>query len=167
MNAVLFLLWISASGCSFRTKENEYVWRSPEYWTSDEAQRRALGMPVILFHPQAGLLDRHELSRRILGTVIYSFAKPDVGELWAVGRLIDIESADTIAGLDLSTSPAVAFTPASENKMITLESGERLLIEGRPALFDHVAICEAGVWDKGGPPSGVEINTETRELENA
>src|SRR5581483_6826534 len=29
------------------------------------------------------------------------------------------------------------------------------LIEGKPSLLDHVCVCEQGVWDKGGPPTGV------------
>jgi hypothetical protein len=45
-----------------------------------------------------------------------------------------------------------------------LEGGATLLIEGKPSLLDHIAICEAGVWDKGGPPSGVSTN-KLQELE--
>jgi hypothetical protein len=35
------------------------------------------------------------------------------------------------------------------------EDGTPLLVEGKPWLLDHLAICEVGVWDKGGAPTGV------------
>jgi hypothetical protein len=38
------------------------------------------------------------------------------------------------------------------------------LIEGKPILLDHIAICEVGVWDKGGPPTGVST-TNVQEPE--
>lgn len=31
-----------------------------------------------------------------------------------------------------------------------------LMIEGKPFLLDHLAVCAQGVWDKQGPPSGVD-----------
>jgi hypothetical protein len=40
-----------------------------------------------------------------------------------------------------------------------------LLVEGKPCLLDHIAICEVGVWDKGGPPSGVStINVQESDM---
>ena len=55
----------------------------------------------------------------------------------------------------------MVFTSASGNQELKLKDGSTLLIEGKPALLDHIAIVSAGVWDKGGKPSGVssaEVN---------
>jgi hypothetical protein len=40
------------------------------------------------------------------------------------------------------------------------------LVEGNPSFVDHLAICEKGVWDKGGDPSGIRIDNDdaTSEL---
>jgi len=46
-----------------------------------------------------------------------------------------------------------------DNKKLEMEDGSKLLIEGKPFLLDHIAICEQGVWDKGGEPSGVDAGT--------
>ena len=44
-------------------------------------------------------------------------------------------------------------------RKIRLKSGSKLLIEGKPKLLDHIAVCFVGVWDKGNAPSGVSTAT--------
>jgi hypothetical protein len=46
---------------------------------------------------------------------------------------------------------------------MTLEDGSVLLIEGKPSLLDHVAICELGVWDKGKDPEGIIVADSSEE----
>jgi hypothetical protein len=41
-----------------------------------------------------------------------------------------------------------------------MEDGSSLLVEGNPSFVDHLAICEKGVWDKGGDASGIRIDSE-------
>ena len=55
---------------------------------------------------------------------------------------------------NFSTSPGVRGGDSNQKR--ELEDGTQILIEGRPKLLDHVAICDLGVWDKGGPPAGVD-----------
>jgi hypothetical protein len=50
----------------------------------------------------------------------------------------------------------VVFLSADTNLKHPLSNGATLLIEGKPSLLDHVALCPLGVWDKGGPPTGVD-----------
>jgi len=66
----------------------------------------------------------------------------------------------------VSTSPAVFFGPNSGNQIRKMPDGTKLLIEGDPELVDHIAIVPAGVWDKGGEPSGV-INSLLEERADA
>ena len=49
----------------------------------------------------------------------------------------------------------VVLRDTKENFRVELEDGSTLLIEGKPSLLDHLAICERGVWDKGEEPSGI------------
>ncbi|ECJ2511921.1 NUDIX hydrolase, partial [Salmonella enterica subsp. diarizonae] len=42
---------------------------------------------------------------------------------------------------------------------------EPLLLEGNPVLLDHLAICEQGVWDKLGEPTGVKSDTLLNEVQ--
>ncbi len=61
----------------------------------------------------------------------------------------------------MSTSPGVVLSGAAGgDERVTLDDGSTLLIEGKPALVDHLAICEQGVWDKGGEPVGVRSETK-------
>jgi hypothetical protein len=55
----------------------------------------------------------------------------------------------------------VNFSNPRVNRVLHVEEVGKVLIEGDPSLFDHVAICQLGVWDKGEEPSG--IRSEARE----
>ena len=68
----------------------------------------------------------------------------------------------------LSTSPSVVFGNSNDNTTKLLDDGSRLLVEGEAVLLDHLAICDQGVWDKGGDPAGVDnggaqVAAETEE----
>jgi hypothetical protein len=55
----------------------------------------------------------------------------------------------------LSTSPAVLLNPQGNSIIKDVDSDVSVLIEAKPFLLDHVAVCEMGVWDKGGDPAGI------------
>ncbi len=77
-------------------------------------------------------------------------------EVWCVAKVYDDATNKLLNDEQLSTSPAVVFGPESENERVTLENGRVILVEGKPRLLDHLAVCEKGVWDKGGPAVGIE-----------
>jgi hypothetical protein len=52
------------------------------------------------------------------------------------------------------------FRDTKVNYNIEMEDGSNLLVEGPPSFVDHLAICEKGVWDKGGDASGIRIDSE-------
>jgi hypothetical protein len=54
----------------------------------------------------------------------------------------------------------VVFRDTKVNYNIEMEDGSNLLVEGNPSFVDHLAICEKGVWDKGGDASGIRIDSE-------
>lgn len=162
-NMWLFDIRITGTGTSYRSKDDEYVYRPPENYLTDEFLARCNGLAVIVDHPKAATLDSKEFSDRAVGSILLPYIKGD--EVWGVAKIYDKTTADLMSTEQLSTSPSVVFrNPAVENSTVTLEGGATLLIEGKPSLLDHIAICEAGVWDKGGPPSGVSTN-KLQELE--
>jgi 8-oxo-dGTP pyrophosphatase MutT (NUDIX family) len=163
-NMWLFDIRITGTGTSYRSKDNEYVYRPPENYLNDEFLARCNGLPVIVDHPEKATLDSKEFDRRVVGTVLLPYIKGD--EVWAVARIYDEATATLMSNEQLSTSPSVVFrNPDVENTTATLDGGQTLLIEGKPCLLDHIAICEVGVWDKGGPPSGVStINVQESEM---
>ncbi|EJM4515722.1 NUDIX hydrolase, partial [Salmonella enterica] len=59
------------------------------------------------------------------------------------------------------TSPTVT---GGDDVLINVD-GEPLLLEGNPVLLDHLAICEQGVWDKLGEPTGVKSDTLLNEVQ--
>lgn len=158
MGSAFYALRVSGTGAAWRGSVAEYVYRSPKIWLSPEMQRRCCGVPLIWDHPSDGTLDGDALHRRIIGTLILGFVRPP--ELWGIGRVIDDAAAQMLDLGGFDTSPSVMI-PAGDNDTITVD-GDPLLIEGDPALFDHLAICGAGVWSKGRPPTGVMAN-ETLE----
>ncbi|WP_321913572.1 NUDIX domain-containing protein [Paraburkholderia sp. J11-2] len=163
-NMWLFDIRITGTATSYRSKDEEYVYRPPENYLSDEFLARCNGLPVIVDHPEKATLDSQEFKKRIVGTVMLPYIKGD--EVWAIARIYDEATATLMSQEQLSTSPSVVFrNPDIENTTATLDSGQALLIEGKPCLLDHIAICEVGVWDKGGPPSGVStINVQESDM---
>jgi 8-oxo-dGTP pyrophosphatase MutT (NUDIX family) len=162
-NMWLFDIRITGTGTSYRSKDQEYVYRPPENYLNDEFLARCNGLPVILEHPEKSTLDSKEFDKRVVGTVLLPYIKGD--EVWAIARIYDEATATLMSQEQLSTSPSVVFrNPSLENTTATLDGGQKLLIEGTPILLDHIAICEVGVWDKRGPPSGVST-TNVQEIE--
>jgi 8-oxo-dGTP pyrophosphatase MutT (NUDIX family) len=153
-NMTMFRLRITATGASYRRGLDEFVWREPEAFLTDDFVQRCNGLPVIWEHPPNATLDSDEFASRIVGTVFLPFIEGD--EVWAIAKVWDAAAARALAEQQLSTSPTVVFRDPTVNERVTLEDGSRVLIEGKPSLLDHVAICAAGVWDKGGEPAGVD-----------
>lgn len=167
-NIYLVALRITGTGAAYRTKNEEHVWRDPSLYLNDEFLRRCNGLPVILDHPETAILTSDEFEKRICGACMLPYIKGD--EVWAIARIYAQDAikqiSEAVAGdVEISTSPSVLFTGDSENVTVTLEDGKHLLIEGKPALLDHIALVTEnrgarGVWDKGGPATGVSLNNE-------
>lgn len=153
-NVTLFNIRITGVAVSFRPTLNEWVYRKPEEYLTDRFMKRCNGLPVIWQHPEKSLLTSDEFSKRIIGSVFLPFIRGD--EVWAVAKIWDDEAIKLLNDEQLSTSPAVLLEPGSEK--YSLADGTTLLVEERASLLDHIAICEKGVWDKGGDPTGVEAN---------
>jgi 8-oxo-dGTP pyrophosphatase MutT (NUDIX family) len=167
-NVWLWDIRITGTGTSYRTKGNEYVFRPPENYLTAMFLQRCNGLSVIIEHPKDATLDSQEFKDRAVGSVFLPYVgdgiRHDASEVWAIAKIYDDAAAAIMSDPDnpVSTSPSVVFEEITDNTKITLDSGEALLIEGIPALLDHIAICEHGVWDKGGAPSGV--NSTNKEF---
>ena len=152
-NISLFDIRITGTGVAFRQALDEFVMRNPEIYLNDEFLARCNGLPVIIEHPPTDVLTTKEFADRIIGTVFMPYIKGD--EVWAIAKIYDQPAAQMMADEQLSTSPAVVFRGSGVNDKMTLEDGSTLLIEGKPSLLDHLAVCAVGVWDKGSDPVGV------------
>jgi 8-oxo-dGTP pyrophosphatase MutT (NUDIX family) len=166
-NIAFFAMRITGTGLSFREASDEekeqgqtgeHVYRDPAIYLNERFLKRCNGLPIILEHPPGNLLTSKEYSERTIGVAILPWIKGD--EIWCIARLYDAFSVKLLREHKLSTSPSVYFKdPRSVNRKIELSKGETLLIEGNPDLLDHLAVCPMGVWDKGGPPTGVDSQT--------
>lgn len=152
-NLWLFDIRITGTGLSFRSSIGEHVIRAPELYLNDEFLARCNGLPIIVEHPETYILNSEEFAERIIGTTFLPYIKGD--EVWAIGKVFNDVAAKEMAKDQLSTSPAVLFRDSDVNTTMKLEDGSTLLIEGKPSLLDHIAVCIKGVWDKGGDPAGV------------
>jgi 8-oxo-dGTP pyrophosphatase MutT (NUDIX family) len=159
-NVSLFALRITGTGMAFRRSWNEYVWRDPSIYMNEEFLARCNGLAVIFEHPKGATLNSDEFADRAVGTIVLPYLKPEAQEVWGVAKIYDDPAVAIMSKDQLSTSPAVVFRDPDVNVKLELESGEKLLIEGKPSLLDHLAICERGVWDKGGEPTGVATTRE-------
>jgi hypothetical protein len=159
MNSYYWILRISGTGVAYRKSLSEYVLREPSIWLSEEMQRRCLGLPIVVEHPAAGILNSMEFGARAVGMIVYSFVRDT--DLMGVARILDKQAIEILKeGAD--TSPAVSFAPDSGVRLEV--DGKPLLIEGDPVLLDHLAICSLGVWTRSGD-SGVENTND--ELDEA
>jgi 8-oxo-dGTP pyrophosphatase MutT (NUDIX family) len=162
-NVWLFAIRITGTRAAYRTKYDEYVFRKPENYLTAEFLARCNGLAVVWKHPKGSILNSEEFSNRVVGSVFLPYIAGD--EVWAVAKIYVEAAAQMMEDENLSTSPGVNFADLSVNVKMTLELEDNVevevLNEGDPSLFDHVAICALGVWDKGGEPSG--IRSESRE----
>lgn len=161
MNITLFAIRITGTGAAYRQSLDEYVWRDPKLYLNQHFIERCSGLAVIMSHPPKNALDTKEFRERNIGSVMFAYVH-NGDEVWAIAKIHDHIGARFMALYNLSTSPAVVFKPADGNRKLDLDDGSTLLIEGKPSLLDHIAICEEGVWDKGGGPAGVR-STENEE----
>ncbi len=150
----LFDLRITGTGAAWRESLGEWAFRDPEDWLSEEFVARCAGLPVIFEHPDGKGLDAKEFSQRAIGTIVLPYVKGD--EVWGIAKIFDADAAELMQHSYRSTSPGV--TPPAGSQSIPLESGAQVLAEGLPRILDHLAICQAGVWDKNGQPSGVRLD---------
>jgi len=153
-NMSLFAMRITGTGVAYRQGIDEYVWRDPKIYLNTEFLARCNGLPVIVDHPKKNALDSQEFQDRVVGTILLPYI--DGQEVWGVAKIFDDSTIQMLETHQLSTSPAVVFRSPGSTKTKRLEDGKTLLIEGKPSLLDHLAICEQGVWDKGGEPAGVK-----------
>lgn len=167
-NVWLFAIRITGTGVSYRHNRKEFVWRDPAIYLNDEFLARCNGLDVIWEHPETTpLLDHKEFHDRKVGSVFLPYLRADKpDEVWCIAKIRDDDAAQEMQDGVLSTSPCVNFADPTENDRIQLEDGRVMLIEGKPSLIDHLAICSLGVWDKSGPPTGVESVTVLADAEN-
>ncbi|WP_369050501.1 DUF2213 domain-containing protein [Burkholderia gladioli] len=159
-NVWLFDLRITGTGTSYRMALDEYVYRPPENFLTDEFLERCNGLPVIFEHPEKSILSTEEYRARAIGTIVLPYINGD--EVWGIAKVFDADAAALMCSTHASTSPAVIFRDAGSAESVEID-GKSVLIEGKPSYLDHLAVCQEGVWDKGGEPSGV--NTGDPEMD--
>jgi 8-oxo-dGTP pyrophosphatase MutT (NUDIX family) len=153
MNMWLFNIRITGTGVAYRRLLDEHVYRHPDNYLTEEFLARCNGLPVVWMHPKkSATLTSEEYGKRVVGSIFLPYIRND--EVWGIAKIHDDEAAEDMQAGQLSTSPAVVFRK-SDSTSFKNEDGSTLLIEGKPILLDHVAICPLGVWDKGDEPTGV------------
>lgn len=163
-NLMLLAIRITGTGLAYRSSIGEHVWRDPSLYLNQDFLNRCNGLIVILDHPDGAILNGEEFNKRAIGSIILPYILND--EVWGIAKIYDEDAIKEICSTEVSTSPSVVFDQTADNTVLTTESGEPLLIEGKPFLLDHIAIVteakgSKGVWDKGGDPTGVLLNNET------
>lgn len=155
VNMWLFAIRVTGTGIAFRTVDNQLTFRSPEDYLTEEFLERCAGVPLIWMHPEKNKLNSDEFADRVVGALSRGWITAD-NEVWAMARVYDAEAAELMSTNQLSTSPTVTY---AEPQLKTVKvDGDAVLLEDEPLLLDHVAVCEAGVWDKLLDPAGVITN---------
>lgn len=164
-NCTYFKLRITGTGMAYRSALEQHVFRDPALFANERFAERCNGLFVVWQHPDTKnkLLDSETFGSSNVGAIVLPWVDYDRQEVWGIARVMDDTARAQMKSVQLSTSPGVSHTNASEGDKVTLD-GEELLIEGSPVLLDHLAVCELGVWDKGGPPVGVQID-QPKEVE--
>jgi len=151
-NTALFDIRITGTSVTYRSNPEEFAYRDPKEYLTEEFLARCNGLPVIFEHP-GGLpvLDTKEFRDRVIGSVILPYIKSD--EVWGVAKILDADAAVLMTSTHQTTSPTVV-SEAGEIKNI---GGTPVLLEGAPKLIDHIAVCMVGVWDKLEQPKGINL----------
>jgi 8-oxo-dGTP pyrophosphatase MutT (NUDIX family) len=171
-NVTLWAMRITGTGVALRSavkdksgnviRGEEFPWRDPALYLNDEFLARCNGLAVVWLHPKKAILDSKAFSESIVGTIMLPYIRGN--EVWGIAKVYDDDANAMMLAGKMSTSPAVVVSdPNSPSYKLTMEDGATLLIEGKPSLLDHLAICERGVWDKGGEPAGI-INDSQGEI---
>src|SRR5580765_7962071 len=156
---------VTGTGVAYRSAIDEYCFRDPALYMNQEFVDRCAGLPVLLDHTEGGFLADEEYKLRNVGSLFYTYLKPDSNEVWSVAKIYDEATVEMMAETQLSTSPAVVFTDSDENRMIEI-GGTPILVEGKPTFLDHLAICAQGVWDKYAAPQGVSAFNDNQPIED-
>jgi 8-oxo-dGTP pyrophosphatase MutT (NUDIX family) len=159
-NVTLWAMRITGTGVAYRSGLDEFCWRDPDVYMNPEFLARCQGLSVIMEHPQRAALNSGEFHDRVIGSIMLPYLRPDLAEVWGIAKVYDDVANQQMEDGQLSTSPNVVFHDLSVNSKMKLDDGSTLLIEGKPSLLDHLAVCPLGVWDKGGPPTGI-LNDST------
>jgi hypothetical protein len=155
----LFDLRITGTGAAWREAHGEWAHRDPEKWTSPEFVQRCNGLTVIELHPPDSGLNSDEYEKRAIGSIVLPYVKEtdDGPEVWGIAKIFDENAAKAMQTTLRSTSPGVTAPKGSTPEMLE-GVPDPVLNEGLPQILDHLAVCEAGVWDKGGPAAGVRLD---------
>ena len=155
----LFVIRVTGTGVAYRVGLDEFTFRHPRLYLNEHFLARCNGLPVVMEHPKSAILNSDEFQDRVVGTILLPYIRGD--EVWCIARIYDAASIEMMSDNMLSTSPGVVFSDPDENSTTKLEDGSVLLIEGKPQILDHLALCEQGVWDKSETLSGVQASNIT------
>jgi 8-oxo-dGTP pyrophosphatase MutT (NUDIX family) len=166
-NVWLFDIRITGTGSAYRSGKEEYTWRDPSIYLNDDFVERCNGLPVLWEHTEAPMLNTDEYNEKNIGSVMLPYidqsgTQHPADEVWAVAKIYDEPAALLMMrrqadGEHMSTSPGVILSGSTPGHFVTHSDGRKILVETPPSLLDHIAICEAGVWDKAEAPRGVNI----------
>jgi hypothetical protein len=151
----LFALRITGTGAAYRDSLEEWAFRDPSLWLTDEFVARCAGLAVIFGHPERSGLNHEEYRERAIGNIVLPYRLGD--EVWGIAKIFDADAATLMQTTHRSTSPGV--TPPKGSLAAETNDGDKVLAEGLPLILDHLAVCELGVWDKDGPPDGIRLDS--------
>jgi hypothetical protein len=162
-NFWLFDLRITGTGAAYRdakfdkgkkVREEEYSFRDPGKWLSEEFVARCNGLTVVFEHPEKSTLNSEEFRERSIGTIVLPYVKD--AEVWGIAKIFDADAAHLMQKTHISTSPGVTTSKGSTASLT--DNGTKVLDENLPLILDHLAVCTQGVWDKGQEPSGIRLD---------
>lgn len=140
-NSLYYRMRITGTGTVWRESTGD-TYRPPGKYINAEFIQRCVGLPIIIEHPESGVVDTED---KIVGTTVFAYVPDDKPEeVWCIARIIDGQAQDDLLSEKLSTSPSVITAPSQADQ------------EGDPVYIDHLAIVPLGVWDHDGPPSGID-----------
>jgi hypothetical protein len=154
-DSYLFDLRVTGTNIAYRDALDEWAYRDVGQWLTDDFIDRCNGLAVVFGHPDGTGLNTEEFRERSLGSIVLPYRKGD--EVWGIGRIFDADAAAAMQDTHRSTSPGV--TPPKGSVASELNDGSKFLNEGLPLDLNHLAVCEMGVWDKDGPPSGIRLDS--------
>lgn len=155
---VLMPVRITGTGLAMRVEKMQFTFRDTKDYLNDDFLKRCNGLPLLWQHADKDFTDGDTLGAQSIGLVTDAYIRGT--DVWGVAKILDLDAATAMATGAYSTSPSFITHIDSQSS----SGGVDVTVEGQVLHLDHLAVVQAGVWDKLGEPCGIDTPITLRPI---
>lgn len=155
---VLMPVRITGTGLAMRVEKMQFTFRDTDDYLNEDFLKRCNGLPLLWQHADKDFTDGDTLGAQSIGLVTDAYVRDS--DVWGVAKILDLDAAIAMATGAYSTSPSFITHIDSRSS----SGGVDVTVEGQILHLDHLAVVQAGVWDKLGEPCGIDTPITLRPI---